>query len=518
MHSEGVDKETLRMTAHEPVGLAKDALFDALIATAVDGIIVIDAHGIIQVYNSACELLFGYGRADVLGQNVKMLMPAPHDEDHDSYLPKFGGPSKERVIGVGREVEGRRKDGSVFPMYLSIGEGMLSGSSLYVGIIRDLSAVKAQAALRDDADRHLAQIVQSSNDAILSKTLDGVITSWNDTAERIFGYSAGEAIGQSIAVLIPADRLMEEGRSLEQLRAGYIEHYETVRLHKTGRDIFVSLSISPIRDGAGSVVGASTIARDITEKKEAEARTRMLLAELAHVARLSAMGQMTAAIAHELNQPLTAITNYVTAARRTLATVKEASAPLTLAQEMLEKAVGQTLRAGGIIQNLRDFVEKREYGRTPEDLNKVVEEAFALCFFGAADSNVKVHMDLDPALPTVMINKIQIEQVLINLIRNSIEAMAGMKKPELSLSTGRDGEGCAHVTVADIGPGLPPDIAARLFQPFMTTKETGLGIGLTICQSIVHAHEGRIWPLPGRSVGTAFRVRLPVAKPVKEAA
>jgi two-component system, LuxR family, sensor kinase FixL len=506
------------MTAHKPLGLDGDTLFDAVIATAVDGIIVIDENGIIQVYNAACELLFGYSRADVLGQNVKMLAQAPHDEDRDGHLPNFGGIGAGQIIGAGCEVEGRRKNGSVFPMYLSIGEGTLSGAPLYVGIIRDLSAVKAQAALRDDADRHLAQIVQSSNDAILSKTLDGIITSWNDTAELIFGYSAGEAIGQSIAILVPPDRLMEEARSLEQLRAGYIEHYETVRKHKTGRDIFMSLSISPIRDGAGSIVGASTIARDITEKKEAEARTKVLLAELAHVARLSAMGQMTAAIAHELNQPLTAITNYVTAARRTLAAVEETSAPLTRAQGMLEKAAEQTLRAGGIIQNLRDFVAKRESGRTPENLNKIVEEALALCFFGATDGNVKVHMDLDPALPAVMINKIQIEQVLINLIRNSIEAMAGMKRPELSLSTGRDGEGCAHVTVADTGPGLPPDIAARLFQPFMTTKDSGLGIGLTICQSIVQAHEGRIWSLPGRTVGTAFCVRLPVAKPAQAAA
>jgi two-component system sensor kinase FixL len=503
------------MAVYETVGKDKDTLFQALIATSVDGIIVTDTKGVIQFYNSACEILFGYQRTDIMGRNVELLMSAPLD----AYPPDFSGASKELVVGNSREVEGRRKDGSIFPICLSTGEGTLSGARLYVGVIRDLSAVKAQTALREDADRQLAQIVQSSNDAIISETLDGVITTWNNKAERVFGYSSSEAIGKSMTVLVPPDRLPEETCILQELRAGqYIEHYETMRRHRNGRDICMSLSISPIRDGVGAVVGASTIARDITEKKEAEARTKTLLAELAHVARLSAMGQMTAAIAHELNQPLTAIANYVAAARRTLATIKIASVPLSRTQAILEKAVSQTVRAGGIIGNLRDFVAKRESGRAPEDLNKVVEEAIALCFFGAADGDVKVKLDLSPALPAVMINKIQIEQVLVNLIRNSIEAMAGMQSPELSLSTGSDGQGCVHVTVADNGPGLSSEVSARLFQPFVTAKDTGMGIGLTICQSIMHAHHGRIWSLPAARTGAAFRVRLPIAKPIKAAA
>lgn len=494
--------------------LNTDTLFHALIATAVDGIIVIDARGLVQVYNSACEQLFGYVAAEVIGKNVKMLMPAPYHEEHDGYLTHYRQTGEKKIIGIGRNVVGRRKDGSDFPMYLSVGEGRVAGERVFVGIIHDLTAIRGETALRDAANRHLAQIVQSSEDAILSKTLDGRITSWNNGAEHIFGFSAAEAVGQHISILIPPERMDEEERIIAQLRAGRdIKHYETVRLRKGGTEIDVSLSVSPIRDGDGKIVGASKIARDITEKKHAEAHTQALQSELAHVARLSAMGQMTAGIAHELNQPLTAITNYVNAARRTLQPLAagDANGLAARARDMLEKAAQQTIRAGGIIRNLRGFVEKREGIRAPEDLNGVVEEAIALAFAGAADSNIVLKLDLAPSLPPLMIDKIQIQQVLVNLIRNAIEAMANMKKKRLALETGLDGDGFAQVTVTDSGPGLPPQVAQRLFQPFVTTKEKGMGIGLSICQSIVDGHGGRIWALPDMPAGTAFRVRLPVA-------
>jgi two-component system, LuxR family, sensor kinase FixL len=503
----------------EVTALADDALFGVLIETAVDGIVVIDARGLVQVYNAACERLFGYHSDEVVGRNVKMLMPEPYHGEHDAYLSNYRKTGKKQIIGIGREVLGRRKDGSVFPMYLSVGQGTLSGNQLFVGIIRDLTAIKAEAALRGDADRLLAQIVQSSDDAILSKTLDGVITSWNNAAERIFGYRVEEAIGKPVSILIPPERLDEEVRILAQLRAGQdIEHYETVRRHKNGGEILVSLSVSPIRDAAGRVVGASKIARDVTEQKRAQERAQALQAELAHVGRLNAIGQMSAAIAHELNQPLTAITNYVTAAFHTLAPVASGSEPVMRAQDMIEKAAKQTIRAGGIIRNLRDFVEKRESTRAAENLNAIIEEAMAFAFAGGAGRNVKTRLNLDSALPEVLIDKIQIQQVLVNLIRNSIEAMAETPAPELSLSTGADEPGFAQVTVADTGPGLRPDIAARLFQPFVTTKEKGMGIGLRICQSIVDDHGGRIWLLPDTSVGAAFRVRLPLTTQAEPAA
>jgi len=485
-----------------------DTLFKALIETAVDGIIVIDRYGIMQVYSEACEKLFGYRADEVVGQNVKMLMPEPYHGEHDSYLSSYLRSGEKRIIGSGREVVGRRKDGSTFPMYLSVGEGELNGKRIFVGIIHDLTPLKAEVARRVGVDSLLTQIVQSSDDAILSKTLAGTITSWNASAERIFGYSAAEAIGANIAMLIPPDRLAEEESILNQIRAGHeVEHLETIRRHKNGDDIYVSITISPLRDGAGQVVGASKIIRDVGEKKRSELRLQTLQSELAHINRLNSMGQMSSAIAHELNQPLTAIGNYVKAARRTLERAEPGGEER--AREAIDKAAAQVLRAGAIIRNLRDFIEKRESHRLPESLNVVVEEAIALGLLGTAHQNVRVALQLAPNLSPVLIDKVQIQQVLINLIRNGLEAMQAVDMRELSITTAAESTGFARVTVGDSGPGLTDAVLKRLFQPFVTTKEKGMGIGLTICQSIVEAHGGSILALPNTGGGAEFCFRVP---------
>lgn len=380
-------------SAHKTEGRS---LFRTLIATAADGIIVIDAQGIVQVFNAACEALFGYAPGEVIGRNVKVLMPAPYHDEHDGYLSHYRTTGEKRIIGIGREVVGRRKDGSTFPMYLSVGEGAIDGAPIFVGIIHDLT----QRKKADDALR------------------------------------------------------------------------------------------------------------------EREARLSQLQSELLHVSRLSAMGQMASALAHELNQPLTAIANYMNAAKRTIGATDDPK--IQRAQELMEKAAQQTLRAGTIIRNLREFIEKRETDRAHENLNKVVEEAIALGLAGSADANVRIRVDLDPRLPAVLIDKIQIEQVLINLIRNSFEAMQGMDRRELTIVTKPDEAGFAEIAVSDTGPGLPPEVSSRLFQPFVTTKEKGMGIGLTICQSIVESHGGRIWASPNPEGGVAFHFRLPLTNEAKE--
>jgi two-component system sensor kinase FixL len=487
----------------------RDELFAALLATAVDGIIVIDPQGLVQIYNQACERLFGYLADEVVGQNVKLLMPAPYHQEHDGYLSHYRQTDERRIIGIGREVVGRRKDGSTFPMYLSVGEGRLANQRFFVGIIRNLTEIKQEAAQREGADRLLAQIVQSSDDAIISKTQDGFITSWNASAERIFGYSAAEAIGKHISLVFPRDRLVEEDEIMARLKSGQsIRHYETVRLHKDGREVMVSLSVAPIHDGSGALIGASKVARDITERKRAEANALALQDELAHVGRLSAMGQMSAAIAHELNQPLTAVANYVKAAQRLLEGDSPVARKLQSAREAMEKAAGQTMRAGTIIRYLRDYVEKRESERSLEDLNDVIREAVTLGMLGHKHSNVKLTLTLDPAIMPAALDKVQIQQVLLNLVRNAIEAMAGIERPELVISSATDSAG-ARITVRDIGPGFSAEVADRLFQPFVTTKGDGMGIGLKICQSIVEAHGGTIEATNGNP-GAVFVIRLPL--------
>jgi two-component system sensor kinase FixL len=363
-----------------------DSVFGTLITTAVDGIIVTDKYGLIEVYNAACEKLFGYSPNEAMGKNVKMLMPSPYREEHDGDFEHHRRTGERRIIGIGREVVGQRKDGTTFPMYLSFGEGIALGERIYVGIIHDL-------------------------------------TSRNATTRRM----------------------------------------------------------------------------------------QDLQSELLHVSRLSAMGQMTAAIAHELNQPLTAILNYINAARRTVAAIDHEQCGRVA--ELIEKAAEQTSRAGQIIRQLRDFVEKRETARVEADLNTVIEEAINLAAVHSADANVKLEVMLEPSLPLVRIDEIQVQQVVINLVRNSIEAMQHMARRELRISTRADGDDGVEVIVSDTGPGLPQEVSSRLFHPFVTTKEKGMGIGLSICRSIIEAHDGRIWATPNEKGGVSFHFRLLAMEP-----
>jgi two-component system sensor kinase FixL len=494
--------------------MESDTLARALIATAVDGIIVINERGTVQAYNAACEALFGYSPREVVGHNVKMLMPAPYQSEHDGYLDNYHRTGARKIIGIGREVVGRRKDHSTFPMYLSVGEGSSGEEKIFVGIIHDLTKQKAADDAIREREARLRSILDTVPDAIITINEIGIIESFSQAAARLFGFEPSEVIGRNVKMLTPTP--------YRDQHDSYLEHYRrtgerriigkgriVVGQRKDGSTFPMELAVGEVHGGVRRLF--TGFVRDITERQGAEQRLQELQSELLHVSRLSAMGQMTAAIAHELNQPLTAITNYVKAARRTLDAAATDPSAVARSQEMIDKASAQTLRAGGIIQNLRGFVEKRDGNRTPENLSKVVEEALALAMVGAADKNIKVRLNLDAALPPVLVDKVQIQQVLMNLIRNSIEAMLSVETRELLLATGREEPEFATVTVRDSGPGLPEEISSRLFQPFQTTKVNGMGIGLTICQSIIDAHGGRIWLMHDIPSGTGFRFRLPLA-------
>ncbi|MBS0274715.1 MAG: PAS domain S-box protein [Proteobacteria bacterium] len=485
------------------------ALFGILTSIAADGIIVIDENARILLYNDACRKLFQYTSGEVLSRNVNVLMPEPYRSEHDSYIARYRKTGDARIIGIGREVRGLRKDGSEFPMYLSVGEGVIAGRRVFVGIVHDLTKIRAEEEHRAQSDRQLAQIVESSDDAIISKRLDGIVQTWNAGAERIFGYNHAEMIGRPISAIIPPERQQEEDAILERVRGGEsILHYETTRIRKDGREIAISLSVSPVRDGSGAVIGASKISRDVTERRRAEERENALQAELAHVSRVSAVGQLSSALAHELNQPLTAIMNYVSAAKMRLSEGAQGQSDKTVT--LLDRAIGQAERAGTIIQRLRAFLEKREPQRAGEELNTVLQEAIALGFVGSMEEGVKLVLDLAGDLPPVQVDKVQIQQVIVNLIRNATEAMRDSPVRELVISSYRAGSGLVEISVADTGPGISDAIAAQLFEAFVTTKEKGMGVGLSICRTIVEAHGGHISAVPNQPNGTIFKIQLPV--------
>ncbi len=360
---------------------AREAQLRAILETVPDAMVVIDDRGLIEEFSAAAERQFGYTAAEVQGQNVKKLMPPPYREEHDGYMRRYLTTGERRIIGIGRVVVGMRKDGSTFPMELSVGEARFAARRIFIGFIRDL-----------------------------------------------------------------------------------------------------------------------------TESQKTRARMQELQQELLHASRMRATGQMAAALAHELNQPLTATSNYLRGAQRLL----DAPSPnLARVRDAMGLAALQTLRAGEIIRRLRAFVARGEMHRRPESVGQLIEEASALALLGARELNVHVALRLAPELPAVQVERVQVQQVLLNLMRNAVEAMETVARRELTVEATVEGN-AVRISVADTGPGLAPDVAAQLFQPFVTTKAEGMGVGLSLCRTIVEAHGGRIWA-ESSDGGTTFRFTLPLA-------
>jgi len=357
--------------------LAREAHLQSILDTVPEAMIVIDERGIMQSFSSAAERLFGMASSEAIGQNVKILMPAPYRENHDGYLHGYRTTGERRIIGIGRVVVGQRKDGSTFPMELAVGE-MRSGDRRYF--------------------------------------------------------------------------------------TGFI--------------------------------------RDLTERQQTEARLQELQSELVHISRLTAMGEMASTLAHELNQPLSAISNYLKGSHRLLENATDEQS-VTL-RDALDKAAYQSMRAGHIIRRLRDFVSRGESERRVENIAKMVEEASALALVGVKDLGIRVQFRFNPKVDLVLADRVQVQQVLLNLIRNAMDAMENSPTRDLVVAIDTADDNFARISVADSGSGIAPEIAEQLFQPFVTSKRQGMGVGLSISRTIVEAHGGRIWAEPNPTGGTTF--------------
>jgi two-component system sensor kinase FixL len=369
---------------------------------------------------------------------------------------------------------------------------------------------RGEAGLPSAERLYLADIVNSSNDAIITRTNDGLVASWNKAAERMYGYCAEEVVGMPVANLAPALKAHDSYEIAARVERGEtISQYETTRRRRDGSEFHVSISAFPIRNAAGEIIGTSAIVQDITERKIAQERLRTLEAELAHLSRWNTMGTMASTLAHELNQPLAAITNYLGAVKRILAKPDGESADGTV--KYLESAMTEARIAADVIRSVRRFIDKREAGRSIENINSVVEEAISLSHIGTIGLKLQTSIHLAPDLPPVLIDKVQILQVLLNLTRNAMDALSGTNRPVLSIETKIDPAGLVRVSVSDNGPGLDPTVAGRLFQPFVTTKQDGMGVGLTICKSILESHGGDIRATAISPSGLCLSFHLPIA-------
>jgi two-component system sensor kinase FixL len=367
---------------------------------------------------------------------------------------------------------------------------------------------------QSESESRLRSILDTVPDGIIVIDKAGSVQSFSPAAERLFGYGENEVVGRNVSMLMPSPyREAHDGYLDRYLRTGErriigIDRV-VVGLRKNGETFPMELAVGEFR--VGDTRYFTGFVRDLTEQQRVARRLQDLQTELLHASRLSVMGQMASAMAHELNQPLTAVTNYVETARHLLATQKQSAERVG---ELLQRAVTQTERAGDVIRRLRQFVTKRESDRRPESLNRLVEEALALALVGERQSGVRVTFDLDQALPPVLADSVQIQQVVLNLVRNAIEAMQDGARRELSIATRAAGD-MAEVSIADTGPGIAPEMADRIFQPFVTSKPTGMGLGLSICRDIVEAHHGRLACAARREGGTVFRLALPIVSAEK---
>lgn len=495
------------------------SLLQMIIGTSPDAVITIDSAGTIESFNAAAEQMFGYAAHEVVGRNVSYLMPEPYASGHDSYMARYLKTGERRIIGIGREVAAKRKDGTIFPIELAVGEVEFDQRKRFTGFIRDISRRRAAELGRAESDRRLAEALEGLPLGVILCDAEGRVTHINHEMRRLLAplggaLRTGANYERLVRQMVEADVVATDALKREQWlrdRLAQIQSPERTQSEIRCSDGSWALAMEH-KTSNGEIVA---LRMDITRLKVAESalrasleRQRELQGEFHHVSRLSAMGEMAATLAHELNQPLTAVINYIQACRRLL----QAGAPDSLPKvpELIGKAVDQAHRAGEIISHLRGFVTRGASERIRADVNAVVVEACELALVGAKAEGVDVSMDLADDLPLAMMDRVQIQQVIVNLVRNSIDALQDCERRSIAVRTRRAGSADVSIAVFDNGPGLDPKIAENLFQPFNTSKKNGMGIGLSVCRSIVQEHGGSIGAAAAVGGGVVFTVELPV--------
>jgi two-component system sensor kinase FixL len=359
------------------------------------------------------------------------------------------------------------------------------------------------------SDALLRSILATVPDAMIVIDVTGLIIFFSATAERMFGYSAEEMLGRNVSVLMPSpDREAHNG----YIRR-YLETHEphiigigriTIGRRRGGGTFPMHLSIGETQTEEGRIF--TGFIQDLTERQETQVRLEELQNELAHVSRISAMGTMASSLAHELNQPLAAIANYLEGAAQLLENPD--SENVAIARAALLEASQQSIRAGRIVRGLRDFIGRGDSEKRIESLSRLVNEANALAMISAREHGVEVSFHLDTAADKVLVDKVQVQQVLVNLIRNGVEAMAKSRRKRLVIRSEAQASGLVRVSIADTGSGIDAAVAGRLFEPFLSTKEEGMGLGLSICQTIIEGQGGTIWAEPAVGGGTIFYFTL----------
>jgi two-component system sensor kinase FixL len=487
----------------------------ALLDAAVDTVILINSRGRIEIFNRAAERLFGYAALEVIGQNVSILMTDDDRTQHDAYMERYQRTGMPHIIGIGREVIGRRKDGTSFPAFLSVGRIAETDPPRYVGFIQDLTlrqqALAAVVRERDRANGYL----EAAQTILVALDRSRRITLINRKGCEILGCEESELLGLNWFETVVAyeERAAAAGQFAQFIGdEPHRPYYSEYRVRASGgASRLIAWRYVVVAEPAGGISGILCSGDDVTDVRIAEEEAREARERMMHVSRLATMGEMTTGIAHELNQPLAAITTYAQAAIRLL---KTSPPGLDDVGEALEQIAAQGLRAGEIIRRLRSLVRNRETQREPTHINDLIEELGTLTRADARLNDVRIALDLAADLPRMQLDRIQIQQVLLNLVGNALQALesTSLADREIVISTGLGADGDVELRVRDMGPGVSNDMLGKLFQPFATTKADGTGLGLAISRSIIEAHKGKLEYRPNVPQGACFVVRLPALK------
>jgi PAS domain S-box-containing protein len=462
--------------------------------------------------------LFGFEPDTTITQ--ELILACIHPDDRESILQDFYSTERAKNLTFTNVFRITRADNGEERWISSVGHTLVDKDgrpTRRLGIAQDVTHhIRAEETLRASQDgllrqtAHLQSILATVPDAMVVSNEKGIITSFSATAVKMFGYQPEEIIGTSVKFLMPVpyrdnhEGFMHRYRQTAERRiteSGRV----AVAQRKDGSTFPMEVHLGEMETGGERFFTA--FIRDLTDRQYTEKRMQELQTELAYMSRLTAMGEMGSTLAHEVNQPLTAITGYLKGCGMILDRMDGEHVPML--RHGIEGATEEAHRAGEVIRQLRAFVARGETDREIEDLRKLIEEAGALALVGAKDKGVKVDLDLPHESPKVLVSRVQIQQVLLNLVRNAMEAMQDVEQRHLMIKADIDDTGTAvRLSVKDTGPGIAPAILEKLFTPFTTTKQTGMGVGLSICRTIIEAHGGKIWADSRLGEGTTFHFTI----------